>query len=648
MQAKRLFAGLLSAVLLMTLLPVSAAAAEYTPPALPDVFQGDGLYITATPLEPQIEGEYVAVSGVEGGFHEGWAGFVTQEETRDQYGYLDDTYWALHYVDRNGRKLDTAVETSNYSDPHQSIALNFYDGMCAFYDRETERFGYLDAEGNVAIEPKFTEAYAFSNGLAAVSEVYGGSEHYYIDKNGNKVLGPFGRAAANEFSAFFSEGLLPQSDYLDRDNYFVGYVDQQGEPAITLYSGEPGGDKLELMDPGLYIPDTTGSHFSEGYAIVKDQRNGRKYPIYLIIDTEGNEVGRIDPGAPMTAAPYSVVQDGLIIVRFTNTEGGSGGGIGAVDIHGNIVVEPGRVSSGNAYFDSGVAPGNPSVGLVIDKKGNAVLPGSFADAVGVDADTLMAEARTAYNAPAAVLTFNMEVSNFDDGLSLLTVELWSNGMSVVDKWYYVLEVHEGTYTGGGKVYNAATGQITGGGSTPTDPETPTEPAGGTPSSWAVENVNTAVEAGIVPETLQSAYTQATTRAEFCALAVELYETVMGTEITERATFSDTTDVNVEKMAGLGVVNGVGDGKFDPSASLTREEAAAMLARLANVMEKPLTSGTASFADNTSISSWAVEAVGQVQASGIMNGIEGNQFAPSDPYTREQSIVTMLRLYDFVK
>ena len=68
MQAKRLFAGLLSAVLLMTLLPVSASAAEYTPPALPDAFQGDGLYITATPLEPQIEGEYVAVSGSEAAF----------------------------------------------------------------------------------------------------------------------------------------------------------------------------------------------------------------------------------------------------------------------------------------------------------------------------------------------------------------------------------------------------------------------------------------------------------------------------------------------------------------------------------------------------------------------------------------------------
>ena len=165
----------------------------------------------------------------------------------------------------------------------------------------------------------------------------------------------------------------------------------------------------------------------------------------------------------------------------------------------------------------------------------------------------------------------------------------------------------------------------------------------------MENVNTAVDAGIVPETLQSASTHRPRRALSSAHWLSSCTRPSWVRKSPNAaTFGDTTDVNVEKMAGLGVVNGVGDGNFDPSASLTREEAATMLPRLANVMEKPLTAGTASFADNASISSWASEAVGQVQASGIMNGIEGNQFAPSDPYTREQSIVTMLRLYDFVK
>ena len=58
-----------------------------------------------------------------------------------------------------------------------------------------------------------------------------------------------------------------------------------------------------------------------------------------------------------------------------------------------------------------------------------------------------------------------------------------------------------------------------------------------------------IELGIVPESLQSAYAQATTRAEFCALAAGLYETVTGSEITDRMTFTDTEDENVEKDGG---------------------------------------------------------------------------------------------------
>jgi len=58
-----------------------------------------------------------------------------------------------------------------------------------------------------------------------------------------------------------------------------------------------------------------------------------------------------------------------------------------------------------------------------------------------------------------------------------------------------------------------------------------------PSSWAVEQVKAAVELGLVPSNLRSLYQTATTRAEFCALAVALYEGRLG-EITKRVTFTD--------------------------------------------------------------------------------------------------------------
>jgi len=179
------------------------------------------------------------------------------------------------------------------------------------------------------------------------------------------------------------------------------------------------------------------------------------------------------------------------------------------------------------------------------------------------------------------------------------------------------------------------------------PSEPTPPTTSQPSSWAAVHVNAAIAAGLVPQTLQSQYTQATTRAEFAALAVALYETVTAREITGRMQFNDTNDINVQKMGYLGVVTGVGGGNFAPSSTLTREQAAVMLARLANVIGQPLLPSAPTFADNAQISSWAVDGVGQMQASGIMGGVGNNQFAPGGDYTREQSIVTILRLFDMM-
>ena len=174
------------------------------------------------------------------------------------------------------------------------------------------------------------------------------------------------------------------------------------------------------------------------------------------------------------------------------------------------------------------------------------------------------------------------------------------------------------------------------------------PAAEKPSPWAEEQVNAAISAKLVPQSLQSKYTQAATRAEFCALAVALYETAAGEEITDRKTFDDTKDVNVEKAAAIGVVSGVGDNKFSPDTQLTREQAAVMLSRLADAIGKPLQKQAATFTDNGNIASWAIEGVGQVQAAGIMSGVGENTFAPQDPYTREQSILTIMRLYGAVK
>ncbi|GHU54254.1 hypothetical protein AGMMS49975_14390 [Clostridia bacterium] len=169
-----------------------------------------------------------------------------------------------------------------------------------------------------------------------------------------------------------------------------------------------------------------------------------------------------------------------------------------------------------------------------------------------------------------------------------------------------------------------------------------------PSSWAESQVNAAIAAGLVPASLQARYTQPATRAEFAALSVAMYETRTGMEITGRKTFADTSDVNVEKMALMGVVSGVGNNMFAPDNQITREQAAVMLVRLAETMREPLEGQTVDFADNSDISSWAVESIGKIQSAGIMSGIGDNKFAPQTLYTIEQSIVTIMRLFDWIQ
>ena len=170
----------------------------------------------------------------------------------------------------------------------------------------------------------------------------------------------------------------------------------------------------------------------------------------------------------------------------------------------------------------------------------------------------------------------------------------------------------------------------------------------TASTWAHEHINRALTLNLLPQSLQSNYQNNITRAEFSALAVALYETATGRTITERATFNDTTDINVQKMGGLGVVGGVGDGNFNPNGTITREQAAVTISRLADALGQPLPQSASTFADNAQISSWAVDAVGQMQATGIMGGTGNNNFSPSGTFTREQSIITILRLFDLLQ
>ena len=165
-----------------------------------------------------------------------------------------------------------------------------------------------------------------------------------------------------------------------------------------------------------------------------------------------------------------------------------------------------------------------------------------------------------------------------------------------------------------------------------------------PRSWALPYVNRAREMGIIPSYLGLDLRRHVTRAEFAAFVVAMYEELAGAEIEGRVEFSDTVDANAEKLGYIGAVLMGAGGVFNPMEDVSREAAAAILARLLDVMEVDAPARAADFGDADEISEWNRDAVLAMHALGVMGAQDGN-FEPQRLLTREETIMLMVRLFD---
>ena len=102
--------------------------------------------------------------------------------------------------------------------------------------------------------------------------------------------------------------------------------------------------------------------------------------------------------------------------------------------------------------------------------------------------------------------------------------------------------------------------------------------------------------------------------------------------------------------GTGLVNGVGENIFAPDNAVTREQIAVMTVNFANLCGQtlPETTESSQFADEESISYWAVDAVHAAQRAGIINGRDGNVFDPQATATRAEVAAILHRFAEALK
>jgi len=173
-----------------------------------------------------------------------------------------------------------------------------------------------------------------------------------------------------------------------------------------------------------------------------------------------------------------------------------------------------------------------------------------------------------------------------------------------------------------------------------------------PSSWAKAEIDKAKETGLLPEELQGEYRSNITREEFSEIAVNLYEALSGKEgiLQGENPFTDTQNIKVRIANDLGIVKGIGAGKFAPYDAVTRQEISVMLYRTLQAAKPgydyPDIQGCI-FADYDMISSWAREAVWYLYGIEVTNGVGDNLFNPKGNTSREEAIVLVKRMYDKV-
>jgi hypothetical protein len=170
----------------------------------------------------------------------------------------------------------------------------------------------------------------------------------------------------------------------------------------------------------------------------------------------------------------------------------------------------------------------------------------------------------------------------------------------------------------------------------------------TKASFAKEDITYLAARNIIKgvSSTEFAPKQIITRADFTSLLARivgadltLYQQTRFTDVAKDAYYAQA----VEWAAANGIVAGVGQDRYDPNASITREQVAAIIVRMAGFMNGTLSETTPKiqFEDQVSIHAYAVEAVAAIQQAGIIKGKmyankPGLYFAPQDHATREEA------------
>ncbi|SFA80806.1 S-layer homology domain-containing protein [Cohnella sp. OV330] len=164
-----------------------------------------------------------------------------------------------------------------------------------------------------------------------------------------------------------------------------------------------------------------------------------------------------------------------------------------------------------------------------------------------------------------------------------------------------------------------------------------------PGHWAQDTLNAWVNKGWLAGAGSGGLQpdQPVTRAEFATLAVRAFG--LQADGAGAGNYSDVREGSwyagaINVAASAGILSGYPDGTIRPSRSVTREEAAVVLAKLDGLTE----TGAAepAFSDASDVRSWSKASVGSAVYSKLLGGYPDGTFRPAKAMTRAEAVVAL--------
>ena len=266
--------------------------------------------------------------------------------------------------------------------------------------------------------------------------------------------------------------------------------------------------------------------------------------------------------------------------------------------------------------------------------------------------TITADVKGKLNTGKPIITFPLKSVNEGAAEIKVNGRLMNDdttGINITEAAKSIIVTNSGSggSSGGSKVTNPSSSDTTYGGQRPND-ATVINPGTNklsfpdvTPEHWAYEYISTLIDKKIINGYDDGTFkpSNSVSRSEFVKMIYTAFR--LSGEIT--VSFDDVADDEwyaepIRSVASLGIVSGIGDGKFAPNAEITRQD---MCVMIKNVLDyKNITPDKqydlSSFTDSDDIADYAEEAINVLKQAGIINGYDNGSFGPRDAVTRAEA------------